>query len=194
MSSKKALDATLPRRAFKVYAGGYILFLTVTGALILLGAYGLAEGMELEAKTRLFRFLAGILSFSFLLAVAMGLVAASRIVGLFDGVFAESRRTIAELSVLTDNIAHDLRTPLTHLVSAAELAAAGQTADLPAIVAEESSSMLAMINTMLEISQSGARIERSGRETLDIAATARRIVRLSDGKIVEDHAQEVDWL
>ena len=27
-----------------------------------------------------------------------------------------------------------------------------------------------------------------------IAATARRIVRTSDGKIVEDHAQEVDWL
>ena len=27
-----------------------------------------------------------------------------------------------------------------------------------------------------------------------IAATARRIVRLSDGRIVEDHAQEVDWL
>ena len=27
-----------------------------------------------------------------------------------------------------------------------------------------------------------------------IAATARRIVRLSDGKIVDDHRQEVDWL
>ena len=27
-----------------------------------------------------------------------------------------------------------------------------------------------------------------------IAATARRIVRLSDGRIVEDHGQEVDWL
>ena len=27
-----------------------------------------------------------------------------------------------------------------------------------------------------------------------IAATARRIVRLSDGRIVEDHAQEVDWI
>ena len=27
-----------------------------------------------------------------------------------------------------------------------------------------------------------------------IAATARRIVRLQDGKIVEDHEQEVDWL
>ncbi len=27
-----------------------------------------------------------------------------------------------------------------------------------------------------------------------IAATSRRIVRLSDGKIIEDHAQEVDWL
>ncbi len=27
-----------------------------------------------------------------------------------------------------------------------------------------------------------------------IAATARRVVRLSDGKVVEDHPQEVDWL
>ena len=27
-----------------------------------------------------------------------------------------------------------------------------------------------------------------------IAATARRIVRLADGRIVDDHAQEVDWL
>lgn len=27
-----------------------------------------------------------------------------------------------------------------------------------------------------------------------IAATARRIVRLADGRVVEDHAQEVDWL
>jgi putative ABC transport system ATP-binding protein len=27
-----------------------------------------------------------------------------------------------------------------------------------------------------------------------IAATARRIVRLQDGKIVEDKQQEVDWL
>ena len=32
--------------------------------------------------------------------------------------------------------------------------------------------------------------------TLDngIAATARRIVRLADGRIVDDHEQEVDWL
>ena len=26
-----------------------------------------------------------------------------------------------------------------------------------------------------------------------IAATARRIVRIADGKIIEDHPQEVDW-
>ena len=29
---------------------------------------------------------------------------------------------------------------------------------------------------------------------IGIAATARRIVRLQDGKIVEDREQEVDWL
>ena len=27
-----------------------------------------------------------------------------------------------------------------------------------------------------------------------IAATARRVVRISDGKIIEDYRQEVDWL
>ena len=27
-----------------------------------------------------------------------------------------------------------------------------------------------------------------------IAATARRIIRLADGKVIEDHVQEVDWL
>ena len=27
-----------------------------------------------------------------------------------------------------------------------------------------------------------------------IAATARRVVRLADGKIIEDREQEVDWL
>ena len=26
-----------------------------------------------------------------------------------------------------------------------------------------------------------------------IAATARRVVRIADGKIIEDHPQEVDW-
>ena len=28
---------------------------------------------------------------------------------------------------------------------------------------------------------------------IGIAATARRIVRIADGKIIEDHPQEVDW-
>ena len=59
----------------------------------------------------------------------------------------------------------------------------------------------------------GALDSRTGRQVLDIlrdfyregttvllithdesiAATARRVVRLSDGKVVADHAQEVDW-
>ena len=60
----------------------------------------------------------------------------------------------------------------------------------------------------------GALDSRTGREVLEflqqlnregttvilithdngIAATARRVIRLQDGKIVEDHAQEVEWL
>ena len=33
-----------------------------------------------------------------------------------------------------------------------------------------------------------------GRRRCGIAATAPRVVRLSDGKIVKDEHQEVDWL
>ncbi|MBR1870284.1 MAG: HAMP domain-containing histidine kinase [Kiritimatiellae bacterium] len=175
MSSKTRLDSTLPRRAFKVYASGYILSLLVSGALILFGAYHFTRNMPADDLARFFRFLTGALAFSFALAIMLGLVAAYRIIHVFDEVFSENYRALAELSTLTDNIAHDLRTPLTHLLSAAELAAIeGTVADLPATVAEESSAMLSMINTMLEISQSESRIERSPRETLDLCEIARK--------------------
>jgi len=55
-------------------------------------------------------------------------------------------------------------------------------------------------HTGLEVLEFLQKLNREGSTVIlithdnGIAATARRIVRLADGKIVEDREQEVDWL
>lgn len=91
----------------------------------------------------------------------------------------EKERAIAELKMLTDDIAHDLRTPLTRLKMAAEATLiAEESSELAEKVAHDTESMVEMINTMLEISQTGFRIDRTPRETLDLVALIRRTVEL----------------
>ena len=68
----------------------------------------------------------------------------------------------------------------------------------PIIMADEPTGALDS-RTGLEVLGFLQQLNREGSTILlithdnGIAATARRIVRLSDGKIVEDHAQAVDW-
>jgi len=68
----------------------------------------------------------------------------------------------------------------------------------PIIMADEPTGALDS-RTGLEVLGFLQQLNREGSTILlithdnGIAATARRIVRLSDGKIVEDHPQEVDW-
>ena len=86
-------------------------------------------------------------------------------------------KAMQELHDLSDDIAHDLRTPLARMHAQAELAAMGEVTveELAAGVAEETSSMLELINTMLDLSQTGARIERSPRMDVDLAAIVRQM-------------------
>lgn len=69
----------------------------------------------------------------------------------------------------------------------------------PIIMADEPTGALDS-KTGLEVLAFLQQLNREGSTILlithdnGIAATARRIVRLSDGRVVEDHAQEVDWL
>ena len=69
----------------------------------------------------------------------------------------------------------------------------------PIIMADEPTGALDS-RTGLEVLGFLQRLNREGSTVLlithdnGIAATARRIVRLTDGKIIEDHPQEVDWL
>ncbi len=102
------------------------------------------------------------------------------LVRAFNGMCDKNEKTLNELKVLTDNIAHDLRTPLTRLSMAAETALAEDTphAALPDQVLNETRSMIEMINTMLEIAQTGSRIDRSPRAELDMSALVRDIGEL----------------
>ena len=86
-------------------------------------------------------------------------------------------KAMQELHDLSDDIAHDLRTPLARMHAQAELAVMGEVsaAELAAGVAEETSSMLELINTMLDLSQTGARIERSPRMDVDLVSIVRQM-------------------
>ena len=86
-------------------------------------------------------------------------------------------KAMQELHDLSDDIAHDLRTPLARMHAQAELAAMGEVSaqELAAGVAEETTSMLELINTMLDLSQTGARIERSPRTDVDLVAIVRQM-------------------
>ena len=108
----------------------------------------------------------------------LGVAGFSRFLGerilKLNNLVEEKDRAIAELKTLTDDIAHDLRTPLTRLNMAAEaaLSADGPSA-LAGKVAHDTEAMVEMINTMLEISQTGFRIDRTPREELDLAEIVR---------------------
>ena len=98
----------------------------------------------------------------------------------FNTMCDQNEKTLTELKTLTDDIAHDLRTPLTRLRTAAEFAAMGGELKrpLPEMLFEQSSDMLELINTMLEISQTGCRLDRTPREDIDLGAFLRETAEL----------------
>lgn len=104
----------------------------------------------------------------------------SELENAFNMMCEQNEKTLSELRVLTDNIAHDLRTPLTRLRAAAEMSATGGDLRRPLdeTVSEETSAMLDMINTMLEISQTDYRIDSTPREEIELGAFVRGVVEL----------------
>lgn len=126
--------------------------------------------------------------FDWFLAILLAVIAFVSIVvvAIFSRLFGErilklnnlvetKDRAIAELKMLTDDIAHDLRTPLTRLNMAAEASLAKKSSvELAEKVAHDTELMVEMINTMLEISQTGFRINRTPREEIDLAKLIRQ--------------------
>lgn len=110
----------------------------------------------------------------------------------FNTMCDKNEKTMNELRTLSDDIAHDLRTPLTRMRGNAELAATGGVSRecLAERVSEECASMLDMINTMLEISRAGCGIERMPKERIDLGLFLKRAADLYSA-IAEDHQQRL---
>lgn len=92
---------------------------------------------------------------------------------LFNAMCEQNEKTLTELKMITDNLAHDLRTPLTRLRMAAE---SGD--ELGDRVMDETGAMLGLINTMLEISQTPSAVERLPREDLKMNALVEESIEL----------------
>jgi len=107
----------------------------------------------------------------------------------FNEMIEKIRILIRELKDVTDNIAHDLRSPITRMRGAAEMTMTGGQSledyqDLAGMVVEECDRLVSMINTMLEIAETDA-----GAVVIPTAAVDLRLIVQDAYELFEDVAQ-----
>lgn len=105
-------------------------------------------------------------------------------------------RLIAELRDVTNNIAHDLRSPLTRIRGLAETTLTGpqkmtEYQDMAGLVIEECDKLTSMVNTMLEIAETDAGLQAPPEVSVDMAKIIKDVSQLfltvADDKSLEIH-------
>ena len=96
------------------------------------------------------------------------------LVSTFNMMNANTERLFDELRMVTDNVAHDLRTPLTRMRGFAEVTVSGPAEldrykELAGVIADECGMMLQLINTMLEITRTESSLEKLDFEEIDLS-------------------------
>ncbi len=94
----------------------------------------------------------------------------------FNYMTDNTQKFMQELQNVTDDIAHDLRTPLTRMRTRAELELMKtRGGDFPALVAEECDELIATFQTMLDITRLEKRLDHSPATPTDLNALLTRM-------------------
>lgn len=98
-------------------------------------------------------------------------------IDVFNSMVETTKKTLTNLRNVTDDVAHDLRTPITRMRAQAEMALYGNGAQtLPGMVAEECDKMLSLINTMLDITRTEMGISAEALRSLELNTLLQRLV------------------
>ena len=96
----------------------------------------------------------------------------------FNQMLDRIQALVSDIHEMSDNIAHDLKSPITRIRGLAEITMAhGQSLDeyrnMAASTIEDCDRLLDMINTMLVISKTEAGVDRPNRMVMDVAAVVQ---------------------
>ena len=101
------------------------------------------------------------------------------LIDAFNDMTGKTEKLLTELKTISENIAHDLRTPLTRMRGKAEVSLYSDTdSELAGVIAEECADMLEMINTMLEITQTEYRFDNMRMTRVDLRELTLRSLDL----------------
>jgi heavy metal sensor kinase len=101
----------------------------------------------------------------------------------FNNMLDRIQILVTDLEEVTNNIAHDLRSPLTRIRGVAESALSAEKSlescqEMAGVVIEECDQFLGMINTMLAIAQTDSGLSRFSKTPLDVRDILRETVEL----------------
>jgi signal transduction histidine kinase len=113
-----------------------------------------------------------------------------QLAGNLNAMLDQIERLLGGMRQVTDNIAHDLRTPLNRLRSRIEVAllqepGRAETRDLLGATLADAEAMIGTFNALLEIARAEAGSERTRFETVDLDALGRDLADLY-GPLAED--------